>query len=184
MLDTLVGSIPNFIRLAQCYKEWKVTGDPIHLWNFAKYTSNIPVLLIGLLMRTREGYTQLWILFAFFNSCYTFYWDVTNDWQFGLFKKTNLFLRSKLHYIFNSFYYTVIFLDFVGRFIWVTKFLPSSTESSSLFYLGITSLFSSESGWFTLEIIEILRRWLWVLVKVEVDYINMANRDVEMNNMD
>lgn len=181
-LDTMVGSIPNFIRLSQCYREWKLTRDSTHLYNFAKYSSSIPVLVIGLLMRQHEGYTHWWILFALVNSCYTFYWDVTKDWNFSLFGGG--ILRTKLHNHSPNLYCTVIILDFIGRFIWITKLFPSPVESSPLLYHAITSLFVTESGWFALEIIELLRRWLWVLIKVEVDYQTMASRDIEMNNLD
>lgn len=189
LLDTMVGSIPNFIRLSQCMQEWRVTGDSMHLWNFLKYSSNIPVLVTGLLMRQRDGYTGIWVFFAMLNSGYSFWWDINNDWNLNLFKFGHRtvgddWLRVKLHYDIREFYYLAIIFDFIGRFVWVAKFLPSPEKGDTIFYIGATMLFSTESGWFALEVLEILRRWVWVFIKLEVDYITLTNnKDVEMNSL-
>lgn len=164
LLDTFVGSFPTLIRLRQCLTEWQITNDATHLWNFAKYLTNIPLLLVSLLMKQHGGYTNVWIFLAIVNSSYSFYWDVNFDWNLGLFRDGDL--RSKLSYP-PVCYYAAVLIDFLTRFFWVLRFTPLSP-------------YASEGGWFVLEIVEIARRWLWVLIKVEVDSLSMA-KDVEMN---
>lgn len=57
-------------------------------------------------------------------------------------------------------YYVVIIFDLVFRFAWSMKL------SLHLVYLdGI------EGGIFLLEIMELLRRWVWVYFRVETEYV-------------
>ena len=60
-------------------------------------------------------------------------------------------------------YYTVIGLDLALRFTWSMKL------SLHLVYLdGI------EGGIFLLEILELLRRWVWVYFRVETEWVRSA----------
>lgn len=183
LLESLIGGIPTFIRLRQCYIEYQNSGrrNKGHLLNFIKYSTNIPLLVISLVMKTKKSdLTKWWVVAALLNSTYSFIWDVNNDWNLNLFKKiifggykNDGVLRLKLHYNFKLFYYVAIWLDFQFRYIWALKFLPPSDGNSTLFYIFLTSLYTSEFGLYMLQSIEIFRRWIWVFIKVEVDFINM-----------
>jgi len=189
LLESLIGIIPTMIRLKQCLFEYKNSGkrNTSHLLNFLKYSTNIPILIISLIIKIKKiQLTKLWIFASIINSTYSFIWDVNNDWNLNLFKKlifngghnnNNDILRVKLHYNFKFFYYIAIILDFAFRFIWICKFLPNFNNNSSFFYIFISSLFNTEFGLYSLQIIEILRRWIWVFIKIEVDYINLNPLD-------
>lgn len=153
LLDSIVGSLPNLIRISQCLTEWRVTNDSQHIGNFFKYCSNLPMVMINVLIQYNYNLNSIWVLFAVVNSCYTFYWDLVNDW--ALFKRQRRFLYPKKLYL------VVVLYDLFGRFIWIAKFFKNDI------------LFHTENGWFYLELIELFRRWLWILVKLEVDYITM-----------
>ncbi|CCH46833.1 putative membrane protein [Wickerhamomyces ciferrii] len=187
MLDSLIGLIPTFIRLKQCLWEYKLSNfrNKLHLLNFFKYSTNLPIVILGVYIRFYQiQLTKFWVFLALINSSYTFIWDINNDWNLNLLKfdLRNL-LRSKI--IYNKvFYGFAIIIDFLLRFIWIWKFLSPATENSSWFYSWISSLFSSEFGIFSLEILEILRRFIWILIKLEVDYINLDPiKDIELNEL-
>lgn len=199
LLDSIIGLIPTFIRLRQCFIEYEKSNrrNKSHLLNFIKYSTNIPILVIGLIMKIKKiDLTKLWILAALINSTYSFIWDINNDWNLNLFKKiifggykNDGVLRLKLHYNFKLFYYIAIILDFALRYIWVLKFLPSSTENSTIFYIFLASLYSSEVGLYSLQVLEVFRRWIWVFIKIEVDFINInplehkTNINIELNTL-
>lgn len=67
-------------------------------------------------------------------------------------------------------YYAVVAFDIVLRFAWSFKL------SLHLVYLdGI------EGGIFLLEIMELLRRWVWVYFRVETEFVrNMSSTNIDM----
>ncbi|TRM69383.1 EXS family-domain-containing protein [Schizophyllum amplum] len=97
-------SIPYIIRFRQCLVEY--AGDTSHakpLYNAFKYFSSFPVLFLSaaqpLIAASEKGREiehetwhgehllfRLWLLAAVFNSLYSYWWDVTNDWGFALLK--------------------------------------------------------------------------------------------------
>ena len=67
-------------------------------------------------------------------------------------------------------YYAVIVFDLIFRFAWSMKL------SLHLVYLdGI------EGGIFLLEIMELLRRWVWVYFRVETEYVrNLPGTSIDL----
>ncbi|KAK0195433.1 EXS family-domain-containing protein [Armillaria mellea] len=151
---------------------------------------------------------RLWLLFAAINSLYSFWWDISNDWGLDLLKPkamdgthnrrwpprrlvlphlhsgTPLMapspaepnsrpsqpypygLRPTILYPLPV-YPLLIFLNLVLRLTWSIKLsshLHSKTDGS------ITI--------FCLEIAEIIRRWMWVFIRVEWETIKKLERDV------
>lgn len=182
LLESLVGVIPTLIRLRQCFIEYKISNqrNKTHLLNFIKYSTNIPILIISLIIKIKktDKLTKIWVLASLINSTYSFIWDVNNDWDLKFFQKfiygknDHGVLRLKLHYNFKLFYYIAILLDFQFRYIWVLKFSPKY-ENANLFWNFLSCLYTTEFGLYCLQTIEIFRRWIWVFIKVEVDFINM-----------
>ncbi|KAJ7072174.1 EXS family-domain-containing protein [Mycena amicta] len=136
---------------------------------------------------------RLWLLAAVVNSLYSFWWDVTNDWGLSLLSPNHASqekpspprrlllshrstaseehittsttqpypfgLRSTLLFPLPV-YPLVVFLNLVLRLTWSIK-LSSHLHSKSEGSVAI----------FWLEIAEVLRRWLWVFVRVEWEVI-------------
>ncbi|OLY80320.1 Protein ERD1-like protein [Smittium mucronatum] len=138
-----------------------------------------------------------WLFSAIFNSLYSFYWDITFDWGLGNLKQWNLsefvytvfnidhpglpldskstpslpqysqsvpydgpfLLRKNLVFKYPSLYYLVIVLDFVLRATWTIK-LSSHITIDSIPYSG-----------FILGALEIFRRCMWILFRVEKEAV-------------
>ncbi|KAF5370663.1 hypothetical protein D9758_001936 [Tetrapyrgos nigripes] len=143
---------------------------------------------------------RLWLLSAAVNSLYSFWWDVTNDWGLELLKFESsksserplprrlvlprlhsgvpllnngddeseavrvpqyCGLRTPLLYPLPV-YPFLIFVNFFLRMAWSVK-LSSHLHSTD----GSVTIF-------LLEVAEIIRRWMWVFVRVEWEYIKRA----------
>lgn len=232
----LIISVPSLIRLRQCLIEYTRVRATIrkggitnqtgtgaqHLCNALKYASALPVVLLSALLRTpatlanpsREtALFRLWIASVLLNSLFSFYWDVTKDWDLTMFDPTSpssVFSLSSLgsrlaqrplkpetpglppptpdtatlregllsqsadrylatHYPFGlrprrhlhnpSIYYVVIALDLLLRLTWSIKLSPHLDHFNDL-----------EGGIFLLEISEIVRRWIWIFLRVEAQW--------------
>ncbi|KAH9858765.1 EXS-domain-containing protein [Lenzites betulinus] len=105
ILPTLM-SIPYAVRLRQCLVEFNAPGNESRrpLFNALKYASSFPVIYLSAAQRLvvsdvvalngeaaasqpwhgEHQLFRLWLLAAAFNSLYTFWWDVTNDWGLDL----------------------------------------------------------------------------------------------------
>ena len=198
--DVLLANFPSFLRLKQCLKEFNLSNkqNMQHLFNAIKYsTAFLPTISIILFKSGILKSQSLWYFTTFINSSYSFYWDITNDWNFGFFSrflssKSNVkILRNKLLYN-KPVYYLAIIIDFQLRFLWFYKLIyltsssPSKPENINSFANFITILFTTEFGNFLLEILEIFRRWVWVFLKVETEYIKLVSSTdfIEMQSFD
>lgn len=186
-------AFPYAIRLRQCLIEYRRTGTRSHLANALKYCTAFPVILASAVQLGRSGgevgtpntgfvsdsrLYGLWIVACITNSLYSFWWDVTKDWDLTLFKKSpksrltasdsSLELRSPdiPHYGLRhnltfspTIYYAAIVLDLLLRMLWSVKLSPH-----------LHSLAEYESGVFTMECLEVLRRWMWIFLRVECEH--------------
>ncbi|RMZ78581.1 hypothetical protein DV738_g3790, partial [Chaetothyriales sp. CBS 135597] len=185
-LVPLIISIPSIIRLRQCLIEfWRVRSNPTptsgwggqHLANALKYSSAFPVIILSALQRgydpksfymTEAGLFRLWLFFVFLNSFYSFYWDVTKDWDLTLLtparkpQSPNEYpygLRRYRYFHAPSLYYFAIWLDLMLRCTWTFKLSPHLDHFNDL-----------EGGIFLIEILEVARRWMWIFFRVETEY--------------
>lgn len=190
-LDLLLANIPSALRFKQCLYEYKMSGyqNRIHLLNAVKYsTAFFPTICLIL---KRSGYIDsngAWIFFSLINSTYSFVWDISNDWNFGFFykyisgKRDLPMLRS--HMIYDTrFYLFAIAIDFSLRFIWIFKVVFETPGLTSFGWI-MFSLFNTELGGFFSQLLEICRRWVWIFVKVETEFIKMrASNDIELQSI-
>ncbi|RKF53209.1 Protein ERD1-like protein 2 [Erysiphe neolycopersici] len=169
-----------------------------HLANALKYTTGLPVIAFSALQNsfsinsnkqtfglTKEGAYYCWLTAIFINSSYSFYWDVAKDWDLALFadlfeylyitdrsRLSNHFhiprlrkipyfgLRSSLFLPTPDIYYIAIVLDFFLRFSWLIKLSPSLIQFAD-----------SESGITLLEFAEIGRRWIWIFLRSDAEWV-------------
>ena len=176
----------------------------VHLWNAGKYASAFPVILFSAVQRewahdrvgghilTKEAISNLWLACVFINSLFSFYWDVTQDW--GL----PILTFSSFSFSFSSFsfssspsppfrgsssltskprgqippyhspylYYVAVILDFFLRCTWSLKLSPHLDYVDDL-----------EGGVFLLQLVELLRRWMWIFFRVEKEWAGVNGEE-------
>jgi hypothetical protein len=97
------------------------------------------------------------------NSTYSFYWDVTKDWDLTLLTsaRRNAYYPYGLRrhrYFSDRQYYLAILVDLVLRFSWLSRFIP-----------GLVWLCETEVGIWLLMFLEVARRWMWIFFRVETE---------------
>lgn len=189
VLVPLIMATPYLIRFRQCLIEYvrvrrsnynpQVGWGGQHLANAAKYATAFPVIVFSALQRNlpdtteydarRTGLYRAWVLACLVNSLYSFYWDVTKDWDLTLFagvRERNAFdhafgLRKRL-LIGNGpgTYYAVIAMDLMLRCTWSLKLSPHLDHITDF-----------ESSIFVIESLEVFRRWVWIFFRVETEWL-------------
>ncbi|CAN6608777.1 protein Erd1p [Trichomonascus vanleenenianus] len=166
----LVSAYPYLVRFKQCYKDYRVTGQKQHFYNMVKYATSIPMIVLAAMLKcnfeaiSTETLFQFWIVAAFINSTYGFFWDVTFDWNLSLFFpniKTGI-LRPSLSFKYPAVYYLAVVQDFFLRYTWAVK-LTSHAQFAD-----------SERGLFILALVEVYRRWVWVFFRVEGEWSSIS----------
>lgn len=185
-------SIPSLIRLRQCLTEYsrvqkanRQTGQisaatgwgGVHLANALKYSTAFPVIILSAMQRSPEpskyGMSEatlfrLWLAAVFINSGYSFWWDVSRDWDLTLLlgKKERenpdypYGLRRHRWFHAKEFYYAAIIIDAMLRCTWSFKLSPHLDHFNDL-----------EGGIFLMEALEVLRRWIWIFFRVECEWV-------------
>ncbi|KAI9771920.1 MAG: protein-ER retention protein [Geoglossum umbratile] len=192
----LIISIPSLIRLRQCLTEYlrvrrhnsgKQIGESSsgwggqHLANALKYTTAFPVITLSALQRgydpskigmSEAGLFRLWLFFVFLNSFYSFYWDVAKDWDLSIFDSNErdnpehpYGLRRNLWFRARGIYYGVIFINFLLRCTWSFKLSPHLDHFNDL-----------EGGIFVMEVLEVFRRWIWIFLRIETEWVRNQRR--------
>ncbi|WRX08646.1 EXS [Theobroma cacao] len=104
----LVLVIPYIWRLMQCLRQYKDTKEKATLFNALKYSTAVPVIFLSALKyhvlpdSWTYIYRRLWLFSSVVNSLYSFYWDVTRDWDLSVF--TRIFKFNKPSYCSNLLY--------------------------------------------------------------------------------
>ncbi|KAK0589478.1 hypothetical protein LWI29_014921 [Acer saccharum] len=162
----LVLVLPYLFRLFQCLRQYKDTREKTALFNALKYSTAVPVIFLSALKyhvfpdRWTNFYRPLWLLSAVLNSLYSFYWDVTRDWDLSCF--TRIFKFSRPHlctYLFHGrkwVYFCVIGSNLILRCTWTYK-LSAHLRHNYLTVFAITAL-------------EIFRRFQWAFFRVENEW--------------
>jgi hypothetical protein len=185
-------SIPSLIRLRQCVTEYfrvqkanKRTGQTspatgwggVHLANALKYSTAFPVIVLSALQRSRDPETfgvseatlfRMWMVAVIVNSGYSFYWDVARDWDLSLFSSAQerdspeypWGLRKHRWFHAKELYYAAIVMDALLRCTWSLKLSPHLDHFNDL-----------EGGIFTMEVLEVFRRWVWIFFRVETEWV-------------
>ncbi|XP_057467333.1 uncharacterized protein LOC130756740 isoform X1 [Actinidia eriantha] len=167
--------LPYLFRFFQCLRQYKDTGEKTTLLNALKYSTAVPVIFLSALKyhvfpdRWTNMYRPLWLLSSVLNSLYSFYWDVTRDWDLSGF--TRIFKFSKPH-LFSHLLYGrkwvhlwVIGSNLVLRCTWTYKLSAHLRHN----YLTV----------FTITALEMLRRFQWVFFRVE----NESNKGNSKSNV-
>ncbi|KAI5428806.1 uncharacterized protein LOC127127145 isoform X2 [Lathyrus oleraceus] len=158
--------LPYLWRLLQCLRQYKDTKEKNCLLNALKYSTAVPVIFLSALKyhvfpeKWTTLYRPLWLLSSVINSLYSFYWDITRDWDLSgfsrIFKFTKPSLVSNVFYGRHWVYFWVIGSNLVLRGSWTYK-LSAHLRHNYLTVFGITLL-------------EMFRRFQWVFFRVENEW--------------
>ena len=165
-VDLLVAQLPVFVRIFQCLREYSLGGNKMALLNTLKYASSLPILFCMWLMRVhpehRDSHSGYHRLFMLVNSCYTFFWDVRIDWSMDSFTR----IRATRQLTFSEAVYRIsVIFDFVVRFWWVWIYLGSQMG----YHFDSSMVFDGE-----IQYLEIIRRAIWVVFRLESDHITRS----------
>ncbi|XP_057956487.1 uncharacterized protein LOC131149768 isoform X2 [Malania oleifera] len=168
----LVLVLPYIFRLFQCLRQYKDTREKTTLLNALKYSTAVPVIFLSALKyhvfpdRWTNIYRPLWLLSSVLNSLYSFYWDVTRDWDLSgftrIFKFNKPHICSHLLYGRKWVYFSVIGSNLILRCTWTYK-LSAHLRHNHLTVFAITAL-------------EMLRRFQWVFFRVENEWNKMNSK--------
>ncbi|KAK4713586.1 hypothetical protein R3W88_019493 [Solanum pinnatisectum] len=158
--------LPYLFRLFQCLRQYKDTRDKTTLFNALKYSTAVPVIFVSALKyhvfpdNWVNLYRPLWLVSAVVNCLYSFYWDLTRDWDLSCF--TLVFKFNKPHILSHCLYgrkwvyFWVIGSNLILRCTWTYKLSAHLRHN----YLTI----------FTITALEMFRRFQWVFFRVENEW--------------
>ncbi|KGO77492.1 EXS, C-terminal [Penicillium italicum] len=186
MVVPIILAFPSLIRLRQCLTEYVRARRTVtrrethkvnqHLANALKYATAFPVIWIASKMRNYNplelrGYSEvsmmrLLFIVSFINSAYSFWWDVVKDWDMTLFSPERrdsahpYGLRRHRYFASDKMYHYVIIADLALRFSWLWRIVP-----------GLGWIPETESGFWLLMFLEVVRRWMWIFFRIEAEWI-------------
>jgi hypothetical protein len=107
------------------------------------------------------------ILAAVINSSYSLWWDIFRDWDLPLISSQQPSQRiSGL----TPKCYAAIIIDALLRFTWCLKLSIS---------LDVYEI--NERTVFVLEMLEVLRRWMWLLFRAETEWLRKRGENIELS---
>nr|XP_024384774.1 SPX and EXS domain-containing protein 5-like isoform X2 [Physcomitrium patens] len=171
MYIPIVLAYPYLSRLLQCLRQYHDTKDKTCLFNALKYTTTFPVIFLSALKYHVElqfwfsTLCPLWVLCAILNSGYSFWWDVTKDWDLGWmkgpWKPVKQSLRPTLMFNRPWVYYWAIGSNMVLRAAWTYKLSAHLRHNFKTVFL--------------FSFLEMLRRFQWIFFRVEVAALRLSS---------
>lgn len=160
LLNASALALPFWCRFFQCLAVYRKTREVKNLWNAAKYSTAFPLVYAGILMKNRT----VFVFWAILQSSATFGWDVLMDW--GIFVKSDRFydfskMRASLVYSAQSAptaHAALILFDLALRFIWTLAVFGDAPTRGA--------------GMLCFELVEVLRRTVWALFRIEWEVID------------
>lgn len=147
----LLISVPLLIRFIQCLRKYYDSNwiRKKNLWNAGKYMVAISAVFASSFNSINKGGWALgiWIFFAAISTGYSYYWDLYKDWN----------IRGNDKVISKRALYVVAALNLVLRANWIL-----TINAFLLFDQIILS--------FLFGCLEICRRYLWALFRVELEH--------------
>lgn len=160
----LVIIIPVIYRFLQCLRWGYDQGFwcTNHLFNSIKYAISFSSAMLSYFYKINSALLPGWIVVSAISTLYSYYWDLKKDWALLEPNCRNFLLRKYITFEPKRNYYIVFALNFLMRLSWTITLSPAIT---SLF--GDPNLVTFATG-----SIEIVRRGIWNLLRVEREHIN------------
>ncbi|KAK4451230.1 EXS family-domain-containing protein [Podospora aff. communis PSN243] len=156
----LLSALPFVWRAIQCLRRWVDTRHVSpHLANWLKYLIAISTVVALSEYRIDGGGVTLcfFISLSVVSTIYSSYWDMVMDFQLGQ-KQSPHYLRETLAFESEWWYKGAIVLNPILRMTWI------------LFVIFDPSIQHSNIVSFVVALIEVFRRGLWVVFRVESEH--------------
>ncbi|KAL0483199.1 hypothetical protein AKO1_014851 [Acrasis kona] len=173
----IINIFPQYSRFMQCCRRFYDSRDKNQLVNAGKYLFTIIAMLTTFIQKNIKNNTihdvstawlVIWFSANIFSTLFKVGWDMVMD--MGLFRVDGVkykFLRSRLLYH-PLWYYITIPTNFSIRFLWLILFFARS-------YFQTTAL-NSQIIQFALAFLEILRRFIWNMFRLENEHLHNAEK--------
>ena len=181
--NALCLALPFWCRFAQCSRSFADTGGKKHVVNALKYCSAFPLIIIGFMEKRADPldleslarYRKIIVVAAVVNSSFSFFWDVVVDWGLLRPKRRNVIFgslglnRSGVAVALG--YAALLSFNLATRFAWAATVFSKTNNT-----LPRTM--------FLLEAIEVLRRTVWAIFRIEHEYISRGLPTSSKKNQD
>eukprot|EP00850_Spirogloea_muscicola_P015471 SM000118S25614 [mRNA] locus=s118:412109:416562:- [translate_table: standard] len=168
----MVLAFPYVCRFFQCLRQYSDTKEKNCIYNALKYLSAFPVIFLSALKyrvplpHWQSIYKPLWLTCSILNSCFAYYWDISRDWDLGLFNGgcngKNPLLRNNLYYGRKWVYYWAMSSNLLLRASWTYKLAAHLRPNTSTVFI--------------VSAVEMLRRFQWIFFRVENEWNKMTMR--------
>jgi len=163
-LFALATMIPFWIRLMQCISKYRETKVRTHLGNCGKYITGLFMVIVTTIDWIEMGASvygaRLIIVGAYCAATvYMYLWDIHMDWGLIDVEQGTIIPRHTLypwHY-----YYGIGAFNTLGRMTWALTLIPLPLDNQMI----------AEAIFFAVSVIEIARRSLWAMLRVENHHI-------------
>ncbi|CEM00571.1 unnamed protein product [Vitrella brassicaformis CCMP3155] len=173
-LKPLIVATPYYIRLMQCISRFLEADDAkrrtAHAANTGKYCAGILVVICTSIPWHEYGLSiyvsrLVWVFTYIFATIYMFFWDVYMDW--GLAFDPDNYLRPQRMYP-PWLYYSISLVNLFGRLSWAMNLMPIEILDNERLNSNLITLWVST--------MEILRRTLWALIRLENEHLTNSSR--------
>lgn len=178
----LIAGFPYVLRAFQCLSRFRETSEKRHLWNFGKYLSCLSVVVVSFC----TTHTVSIVIVSIIATVYAFTWDVMFDWGLGradFFPTIGVYSGivssgvksyeedepsvSQGRLLSRRTYCLCTIFDLLARSAWVLTLMPAHLITRNL--AGSVVLVSFMSS------IEILRRSMWAVLRIECEQMTNAS---------
>eukprot|EP00397_Hematodinium_sp_SG-2012_P020251 GEMP01020854.1.p1 GENE.GEMP01020854.1~~GEMP01020854.1.p1 ORF type:complete len:665 (+),score=122.07 GEMP01020854.1:14-2008(+) len=159
-----IAMLPYWFRLMQCFSRYRETKVMAHWWNCGKYITGLVMVIITTIDWMNFGLTiysaRLIVVFAY--CCATIYmylWDIRMDWGLVDVESGNIIARHTMYP--RPYYYVIGAFNTFGRMTWALTLIPIALNDHEVM----------EAIFFAVSAIEIARRSLWSVLRIERHHI-------------
>jgi hypothetical protein len=175
----ILNLFPLWCRFMQCIRTYRDKNVSSQLVNAGKYFSSmVPIFLAFADRRSGMDKTEwrhlyvMWFLSNLISTVYKYVWDIYKDW--GLFSNLgdtrNTYLRGTL--LFHPiWYYIAIIENLILRSAWLIVLLIRA-------YVKLTPVAEEYMTW-TVVFLELFRRFVWNVFRVELEFIQTRRTERE-----
>ncbi|ELP89577.1 xenotropic and polytropic murine leukemia virus receptor xpr1, putative [Entamoeba invadens IP1] len=164
----IISCLPPLFRFLQCFRSARDSGNKYQYANAGKYFTSILNAIGGGIRDVKKDITvPIYAGLNTINSLYSGSWDILMDW--GLMQKSYNFLRKKTMYPKIVYPFAIVF-DITLRFAWVLNLVVIYCNWFD------NQIVVKESISVLLAIIEVVRRGVWNIFRVEFEMTNNMDK--------